>query len=125
MKEFSVGGLSISSNQILVFVVTGLLLFGLQMIVLKTKMGTAMRAVSFNPQAASLVGINNDVIISFTFGLGSALAAVGGILYSMNYRSIDLTWEFSRLEGFRRCGSGRYWKYSRSCARAEFCFGPY
>jgi branched-chain amino acid transport system permease protein len=89
MKEFSIGGLSISSNQILVFVVTGLLLFGLQMIVLKTKMGTAMRAVSFNPQAASLVGINNDVIISFTFGLGSALAAVGGILYSMNYRSID------------------------------------
>ncbi|MGZ4987211.1 MAG: branched-chain amino acid ABC transporter permease [Limisphaerales bacterium] len=89
MKEFVIGGLSISSNQIFVFAATALLLIGLQLIVLKTRMGTAMRAVSFNPQAASLVGINNDVIISFTFGLGSALAAVGGILYSMNYRSID------------------------------------
>jgi branched-chain amino acid transport system permease protein len=49
---------------------------------LKTKIGTAMRAVSFNHQAASLVGINNDRVISFTFGLGSALAAAGGILYS-------------------------------------------
>ena len=49
----------------------------------------AMRAVSFNPTAASLVGINNDWIISFTFGLGSALAAAGGILYSMNYQAID------------------------------------
>ena len=44
-------------------------------------MGTAMRAVSFNPIAASLMGVNNDRIISFTFGLGSALAAAGGILY--------------------------------------------
>ena len=48
-----------------------------------------MRAVSFNPQAASLVGINNDRIISFTFALGSALAAAGGILYSLNYQAID------------------------------------
>jgi branched-chain amino acid transport system permease protein len=48
-----------------------------------------MRAVSFNPYAASLVGINNDVVISFTFGLGSALAAAGGILYSLNYQAID------------------------------------
>src|ERR1019366_2358199 len=40
-------------------------------------------------QAASLVGINNDRVISFTFGLGSALAAAGGILYSLLYPSID------------------------------------
>ncbi len=88
-KEFSLGGIAISSNQILVFVATAVLLVALQFIVLKTKIGTAMRAVSFNPQAASLVGINNDVVISFTFGIGSALAAVGGILYSSNYPSID------------------------------------
>jgi branched-chain amino acid transport system permease protein len=87
--EFAVGGITISSNQILVFVMTAILLFALQFVVLKTKIGTAMRAVSFNPQAASLVGINNDVVISFTFGVGSALAAVGGILYSSNYPSID------------------------------------
>lgn len=89
VKEFSLGGLTISTNQILVFVVTAVLLIALQFIVLKTKIGTAMRAVSFNEQAASLVGINNDIVISFTFGVGSALAAVGGVLYSSNYPSID------------------------------------
>ena len=78
-----------SSNQLAVLVITLILLVALQFIVLKTKIGTAMRAVSFNPLAASLVGINNDVVISFTFGLGSALAAAGGILYSLNYTAID------------------------------------
>jgi len=83
------GGLVLSSNQIAVLVVTALLLVSMRFIVLKTRMGTAMRAVSFNPLAASLVGINNDVVISFTFALGSALAAAGGILYSINYQAID------------------------------------
>jgi len=83
------GGLVLSSNQLAAFVVTALLLVGLRFIVMKTKIGTAMRALSFNPVAASLVGINNDIVISFTFGLGSALAAAGGILYAMNYPAID------------------------------------
>jgi branched-chain amino acid transport system permease protein len=83
------GGLVVSSSQIIVLVVTAALLVGLQFVVLRTRIGTAMRAVSFNHQAASLVGINIDHIISFTFGLGSALAAAGGILYSLNYPSIE------------------------------------
>jgi branched-chain amino acid transport system permease protein len=83
------GGLVISGNQIAVLIITVVLLALLQWIVLRTKIGTAMRAVSFNPTAASLVGINNDIVISFTFGLGSALAAAGGILYSLNYPSIE------------------------------------
>lgn len=83
------GGLVLSSSQIIVFAVTAALLVGLQFVVLRTRVGTAMRAVSFNHQAASLVGINIDHIISFTFGLGSALAAAGGILYSLNYPSIE------------------------------------
>ena len=83
------GGMVLSSTQILVLVVTLALLTALEFIVQRTRIGTAMRAVSFNPQAASLVGINNDVVISFTFGLGSALAAAGGILYSLNYPTID------------------------------------
>jgi branched-chain amino acid transport system permease protein len=79
----------ISSDQLTVFCVTLILLTALRHIVLKTRIGTAMRALSFNPIAASLVGINNDRVISFTFALGSALAAGGGILYALNYPSID------------------------------------
>jgi branched-chain amino acid transport system permease protein len=82
-------GLVISSSQIMVFVVTLVLLFALRHIVLHTRIGTAMRALSGNPVAASLVGINNDRVISFTFALGSAMAAAGGILYAINYPSID------------------------------------
>ena len=87
--NFTLGDLVISSNQVVVIVVTALLMVGLQFIVHRTKIGTAMRAVSLNPKAAQLVGVNNDIVISFTFGLGSALAAAGGILYALNYPSID------------------------------------
>jgi len=69
--------------------VTLILLFTLRHIVLHTKMGMAMRALSFNPVAASLMGINNSVVIAFTFGLGSALAGAAGILTSIQQPSID------------------------------------
>jgi len=83
------GQLVISSTQVIVFVTTIFLLIALRFIVQKTRVGTAMRAVSFNEQAAALMGVNINSIISFTFGLGSALAAAGGILFAMNYSSID------------------------------------
>lgn len=86
---FRVGGLVVSSNQVAVIVVTAILIVALQLIVFRTKIGTAMRAVALNPKAAQLVGVNNDVVVSFTFGLGSALAAAGGILYAINYPSIE------------------------------------
>jgi branched-chain amino acid transport system permease protein len=90
VKSFNfMGGLILSSSQIAVLVVTAVLLVSMRFIVMNTRIGTAMRALSFNPLAASLVGINNDIVISFTFGLGSALAAAGGILYSLNYQAID------------------------------------
>ena len=90
VKEFAIHGVDVSSNEaLLIRLPPRFCWIGLQLIVQKTKTGTAMRAVSFNHHAASLVGINNDRIISFTFGLGSALAAAGGILYSLNYPSIE------------------------------------
>jgi branched-chain amino acid transport system permease protein len=85
----AVKSVTLSSYQLIVFAVTLVLLFALHFIVMRTRIGTAMRALSFNPTAAALVGINNDRVISFTFGLGSALAAAAGILYALNYRSID------------------------------------
>lgn len=88
-KTIVLGSVTVSSTQIVVLCVTLVLLWALRHIVMKTSIGTAMRALSFNPTAASLVGINNDFVISFTFALGSALAAAGGILYALNYPSID------------------------------------
>ncbi|MBP8257813.1 MAG: branched-chain amino acid ABC transporter permease [Opitutaceae bacterium] len=87
--NYHAGALVISSNQIVVIGTAIVLMLALQLIVHRTRIGTAMRAVSLNPNAARLVGVNNDIVISFTFGLGSALAAAGGILYAMNYPAID------------------------------------
>ncbi|WP_035614483.1 branched-chain amino acid ABC transporter permease [Haloferula sp. BvORR071] len=88
-KQFNFGGLVMGSNDIIVPLVTALLLGGMWFIVQKTKVGTAMRAVSFNQQAASLMGVPVNRIISFTFGLGSALAAIAGILYSIKAPGIE------------------------------------
>jgi branched-chain amino acid transport system permease protein len=88
-RNFEIGTLTLSSNQLVVIGVAIALVVALQFIVFRTKMGTAMRAVSLNPKAAQLVGVNNNVVITFTFALGSALAGAGGILYSLNYPSID------------------------------------
>jgi branched-chain amino acid transport system permease protein len=88
-QQLHFGALTVSTHQLVVLGVALSLLGLLYWIVHHTRIGTAMRAVSFNATAASLVGINNDRIISFTFGLGSALAGAGGVLYAMNYPSID------------------------------------
>ena len=83
------GGLRASNIQLIVLVVTGLLLLGLHLIVMRTRLGLAMRALSLNPTAARLMGVNTNVVISFTFGLGSALAAAGAIFYASLYQAID------------------------------------
>lgn len=74
------GQAAISKSQLLIFGVSVALMLLLQWIVYRTKVGTAMRAVSFNLNSAKLMGINTDAIIVFTFALGSALAAAGGVL---------------------------------------------
>jgi branched-chain amino acid transport system permease protein len=89
VRQIHLGELTLSSNQLIVIAVAAVLLGALYWIVHRTRIGTAMRALSFNSTAASLVGINNNAVISFTFALGSALAGAGGVLYAMNYPSID------------------------------------
>jgi len=76
---------------LLTFIIIGasiLALLILIWIVYRTKAGMAMRAVSKDVTAAKLMGINTDKTISQTFMLGSALAAVGGILWAMKYPQI-------------------------------------
>ena len=82
-------GLVVNNQQILILVSALVLMAGLTYIVNHTKAGQAMRAVSFDPDAARLMGINIDRIISMTFALGSALAAAAGVLVGIYYNSID------------------------------------
>jgi len=83
------GALTITTTQLAAFIVTIFLLIALTFIVKRTRLGMAMRAVSNNPTAAALMGVNIDTVVSFTFGLGSALAGAAGILYALSYPSID------------------------------------
>lgn len=83
------GAVSMQSNDIVILLFTVLLLAGLWLVIQHTRTGMAMRAVSFNEKAAVLMGVNINRIISFTFGLGSALAAVAGIFYAMRSPGID------------------------------------
>jgi branched-chain amino acid transport system permease protein len=85
----NIGGAVIYSNPLVVLVMSVILIVTLRFIVMKTKMGTAMRAVSYNMTAASLMGININRVVSFTFIIGSSLAAAAGILFGLNYPKID------------------------------------
>ncbi len=83
------GPLVANSQQLVILVSAVILMAVLTYIVNQTKAGKAMRAVSFDADAARLMGINIDRVISMTFALGSALAAAGGVLVGVYYNSID------------------------------------
>ncbi|MDR1568585.1 MAG: branched-chain amino acid ABC transporter permease [Streptococcaceae bacterium] len=89
IKKYDFGPISVSNIQLLILGVSILLMLLLQLVVKKTKMGKAMRAVSVDSDAAQLMGINVNRTISFTFALGSALAGAGGVLIGLYYNSID------------------------------------
>lgn len=86
--KFLEGKVTITSHQIIILLVTIGMMLMLQYIVQKTKTGKAMRAVSFDKDAALLMGVNADSVISVTFALGSALAAVAGVLLGLYYQTI-------------------------------------
>ncbi len=88
-KVYEFAGLQVSQTQIMIFATTVILMLALQLIVQKTKMGKAMRAVSTDADAARLMGINVDNVISFTFALGSSLAGAAGVLVGLYYNSIE------------------------------------
>ena len=85
------GDVSVNGKQILIFGITVLLMALLQFIVRYTKMGKAMRAVAVDEQAAQLMGVDVDGVISFTFALGSALAGIAGVLVGVYYNTISTT----------------------------------
>ena len=87
-EALTLGGLSIGYVDLVTFGVSVVLMVVLQRVVFHSRIGMAMRAVSWNPQNAALMGINVDFIISFTFVLGSVLAAAAGLLYASKYPSV-------------------------------------
>ncbi len=86
---YHIGGLVISFQQIVIFLISVVLMLILTYVVNYTKMGKAMRAVSYDPDAAQLMGINVDKTISFTFCIGSSLAGAAGVLVGIYYNSIE------------------------------------
>jgi branched-chain amino acid transport system permease protein len=87
--DWNIGELSINPLQILVLIISLVLMAILQTIIFKTRIGRAMRAVSFNHDLASLMGIPTDRVISYTFMLGSALAGAAGVLVGLIYPKIE------------------------------------
>lgn len=91
LQSVKVGGVNISGVTIVTLVVTTISMIALTLFIQKTKAGSAMRAVSEDKGAASLMGINVNKTISMTFAIGSALAAIAGILYICQYQSLKPT----------------------------------
>jgi len=89
-KVYNLGeAVSITSTQIIIILTTLILMVILRWLVLKTKVGKAMRATSFNKDAAELMGINTDQIISFTFFIGASLAGAAGVLVGIYYNTVE------------------------------------
>lgn len=92
MNDFAIasfGGIDLKSSDVTVLVVSLIAMVILNFIIQKTKMGRAMRAVSSNASVASLLGVNTNRVIAFTFIVGSSLAAIGSVLVGMKYPKID------------------------------------
>ncbi len=88
-EDWQIAGVHLNPLQVIVLVTSLTLMVGLNFIIFKTRTGRAMRAVSFNHDLASLMGIPTDRVVSTTFMLGSALAGAAGVLVGLTYPKID------------------------------------
>ena len=91
LPSFTVGGVTVDGITILTLVTTAIIMVALSFFINKTKLGKAMRAVSEDKSAASLMGISVNRTITLTFAIGSALAAFASIFYGMAYVYIKPT----------------------------------
>jgi branched-chain amino acid transport system permease protein len=87
--RFTFGSAEFSSLQLLIFGVSAVLMLTLEFIVQKTKIGKAMRATSQDYNTAALMGVNINLVIAFTFALGSSLAAAGGVLVGIYFNAVS------------------------------------
>lgn len=87
----TIAGVHFRFVDITVFVLAIALVAILQFLVYRTKLGRAMRAVSFDERVAALMGINVNRVVTITFAVGSALAAAGGLLFALKYEALQIT----------------------------------
>jgi branched-chain amino acid transport system permease protein len=81
----ALAGATVSELQIFIVLLAATIMAGLLVLVHRTRLGRAMRATSQNPEVAGLMGVNINTVISLTFVIGSALAAVAGIMVAAYY----------------------------------------
>ncbi|MFZ5875728.1 MAG: branched-chain amino acid ABC transporter permease [Nitrospirota bacterium] len=86
---YALGGATISGVQVAIMVVSAALMAGLHLLIRRTDLGLAMRATAQDPRMAGLVGINVNRVITATFVIGSALAAIAGVMVAMYYGVVN------------------------------------
>jgi branched-chain amino acid transport system permease protein len=89
LVRWELGGVTVTLLQLLIWGSAAALMVALQVVVMSTTLGKAMRATAQDPQACWLLGIPVDRIIAITFVIGSSLAAVGGMLFGLYYNTIN------------------------------------
>lgn len=94
VDPIDLGGPVITYTQITILVLTALTLVSLMFLVNRTRLGRAMRATAENPKVAALMGVKPDWVISITFVIGAALAALAGVMWAANYGTVQHTMGF-------------------------------
>jgi len=89
LVRWQFGGVTVTLMQLIVWLSSTLLMVVLQVLVMSTKLGKAMRATAQDLKACALLGIPVNRIIAITFVIGSAFAAIGGMLFGLNYGTIN------------------------------------
>jgi branched-chain amino acid transport system permease protein len=93
-EPFTILGALISPTQVMLLVLATVAMLSLVLLVEKTKMGRAMRAVAENPRVAGLMGVDSNRVIVLTFAIGAWLAAVAGVMWAANYSSAQFAMGF-------------------------------
>jgi branched-chain amino acid transport system permease protein len=93
-EPINLGGPVITVTQCVILGTTVMVLAALMYLVNRTKLGRAMRATAENPRVASLMGVRPDMVISATFIIGAALAAIAGVMWAANYGTVQHTMGF-------------------------------
>jgi branched-chain amino acid transport system permease protein len=93
-EPWHIGGALITPTQVLLLFLAAAGMVGLSLLVERTRMGRAMRAVAENPRVAALMGVDANRVILITFAIGASLAAVAGVMWAANYASAQFAMGF-------------------------------